>query len=50
MEQCEYIRLSLNIITEEILEQYNLRAIEKNWHAYKNIILYQWNGPGNYVV
>ena len=34
MKQYEYIRLPLNIIPEEIIEQYNLRAMDKTLHVH----------------
>ena len=34
MERYEYIRLPFNIMPEEIIEQYNLRSMEKNGHFY----------------
>ena len=37
MEQYEYICLTLNVTKEEIIEQYNPIAIEKNGHIYDDI-------------
>ena len=34
IEQYGYIRLPLNIVSEGKIEQYNLRAMEKNGHVY----------------
>ena len=37
VEQYEYISLLLNIMLEEIIKQYNLRAINKNVYIYAEI-------------
>ena len=38
VEKYEYIRLTLNIILEEIIEQYNLKSMEKNGYVYADTI------------
>ena len=39
------MRLLLNIIPEEIIEKYNLRAMEKNGHIYAGIIQLMYGLP-----
>ena len=45
MECYEYIPLPLNIITEDIIEKYNLRSMDKNVHVYADIIKVMYGLP-----
>ena len=38
MERYEYLRIPINLIPEEIVEEYGLRALEHNGHIYAEIL------------
>ena len=45
MERYEYTFLPINIIPEEIIEEYNLRDMDKNGYVYADIRKWMYNLP-----